>query len=147
MRPFQITRTGVPGRASMPSASRRTRSPSRLTIVTVTRPDSLTVNAIRLTSRRPSPLGEKKRVTRVISATDSAPLRRWATKNAPNVAATSSAKTTRASRVNARAGSAQGALSLPTTTATVAPSPASACVSASIARRSEMSSSRPMSRA
>ena len=116
-------------------------------MVTVTRPACLTLKAIRSTSRRPSPLGEKKRVTRVISATESALLRRWATKNAPKVAATSSAKTTRASRVNARAGSAQGALSLPTTTATDARSPASACVSASIARRSEMLSSRPMSRA
>ena len=44
-------------------------------------------------------------------------------------------------------GPAQGALSLPTTTATDARSPASACVSASIARRSEMLSARLMSRA
>ena len=102
MRPSHTTRTGVPGRASMPSVTRRTRSPSRSTIVTVTAPASVTVKAIRLTSRRPSPLGEKKRLTRVISATDSALLRRWATKNAPNVAATSSAKTTWASLVNAR---------------------------------------------
>ena len=84
----------------MSSASRRTRSPSRLTIVTVTRPGSLTLKVIRFTSRRWSPLGEKKRLSCVISATDSAPLRRWATKNAPKLAATSSAKTTRASLLN-----------------------------------------------
>ncbi len=78
------------------------------------------------------------------SATDSAFLSFWETKNAPNVAATSSAKTTRASVLNS---SAQGALSLPTTTATSAFCPASACVSASITRSSEMLSSRPISRA
>ena len=97
VRPSHTTVTGRSGRASMPVASRRTRSPSRSTIVAVTSSASLTLNVIRLTSRRPSPLGEKNRLSWVYSATDSALLRRWATKNAPNVAATSSAKTTRAS--------------------------------------------------
>src|SRR3954447_2300108 len=107
VRPSHTTFTGRPGRTSSPSARRRTRSPSGSTIVAVTRSACLAVNVIRSTSPRPSPLGEKNGVTCVISATDGAFLRRWATKKAANVAATSSTKTTRARRVMAppRAGS------------------------------------------
>ena len=95
--PSQVSVTSRRGSASTPLARRRTRSPSSLTIVAVTSPASLTLKVMRATSLRPSPLGEKKRVSCVYSATDSAFLRRWATKNAPKVAATRSAKTTRAS--------------------------------------------------
>ena len=95
--PSHTTVTGRSGPASMPVASRRTRSPSRVTTVAVTSSASSTLNVMRSTSRMPSPLGENTRLSCVYSATDSAFLRRWATKNAPKVAATRSAKTTRAS--------------------------------------------------
>src|SRR6185503_17896393 len=65
---------------------------------TVTTSDCFIRSARFVTSLRPSPLGEKKSAPRT-PTTGVAPLRRCATKNAPNVAATRARKTMRARRV------------------------------------------------
>src|ERR687886_2008051 len=53
-----------------------------------------------LTSRHPSPFGEKNRPLKSRSwTTGGEPLRRWATKNAAKVAPTSTAKVTRATQL------------------------------------------------
>src|SRR3954470_14033957 len=80
-----------------PSASRRTRSPSRLTTSTVASSAVLTNSEIRVASLRPSPLGEKNCASLTLM-TGGALLSRWATKNAANVAATSTTKVTWAAR-------------------------------------------------
>ncbi len=80
-------------------ASRLTSFSASSTIVIVTSSSLRTRTLIRLTSRRPSPLGEKCRVICFITATCGALFRRWATKKAANVAATRSTKTARAKRL------------------------------------------------
>ena len=146
VRPSQDSFTGRKRRAGTAVARRRTWPPSASRTETVTSSASLTEKEMALTSRRPSPLGEKNFVSRPTSTTGGALLRRWATKKAENVAPTSSTNTARASRfTGARCG--YWALSRATTTTTLAPSPASAWVSGSIGRTSEMLSWRPMARA
>jgi hypothetical protein len=68
---------------------------------TVSRSALRTAMPKRLTSRTWSPSGENARVAPRSSTTGVAPFRRWATKNAPNVAPTRSRKTATAARVNA----------------------------------------------
>ena len=124
-------------------ASRLTSSSAASTIAIVTSSSLRTRTSIRLTSRRPSPLGEKCRVIFLMPATWGALLSRWATKKAANVAATRSTKTARAKTVT---GVCYGAWSAPARTTTSA-SGASACVSSSSGSRLEIESSSPTLRA
>ena len=81
-------------------ASRLTSVPLTSTIAMVTSSSLRTRTRMRLTSRRPSPFGEKCRVIFLITATCGALLSRCATKNAAKVATTSRRKTARAGRLN-----------------------------------------------
>ena len=87
------------------------------TISTVRRSEWRTTIAKRLTSWRRSPLGEKGARALRSSTTGAAPFRRWATKNAAKVAATSTTKAASAARDTV---SAYGDWSAPTITTTSA---------------------------
>ena len=82
-----------------PSVSRRTALPALSTTSTRISLRSRSSTWKRLTSLRPSPLGEKTRARLTTWATAGSPLIRCAAKNAANVAPTSSTKTARASGV------------------------------------------------
>src|SRR4051794_8458541 len=79
-----------------PSARRRTRSPSRLMTSIVASSAALSETEMWLTSRLPSPLGEKKCAIRPTLITDGEFFSRWATKKAANVAPTRIRNVTRA---------------------------------------------------
>jgi hypothetical protein len=81
------------------SASRRTARPAVSTTSTRMSARSRSSTSKRLTSLRPSSLGEKTRARLTTFATAGSPLMRCAAKNAANVAPTSSTKTARASVV------------------------------------------------
>src|SRR3954470_14644864 len=99
VRPSQLTSSGRNGFAGAFATRRRTSPPSRSTTLTVTSSASFTATWMSLRSRTPSPLGEKNFVILVTRTTGGAPFRRWAAKNAENVAPTSTMKTTRAKSV------------------------------------------------